>query len=840
MRNSKASRRTAVALAIALLTTSASSANFSSPSANKVHTSALGVFTRYALFLVCRVEGGVWEARDGDHGEPSCHPPTVGVSDANIYERSVYAANDASCTPSRIHSDSGWTTGWIPIPPELHEYSDYQKGYINDSQVQEVRQIVVEYNINVLQNGQWVCDPETPKYRYFGFSRVSDRRHDFDGCYKRGDPVDVRTGETVARRDLSSEVGFPFVLSYGAMSVDAGNSGMGGAWRHNYSNVLRHTPADPENGTPETAVLNLGPGDLVVFLRGAQGQWENKSLRREQLIDVVDGGGKISGWWLKGKDGFLVFDKDGFLSSVEEKAGRFHAVKRYYPDLPPFSKVRQALIKNVEDNFGRSLAFSYDADLYLTSVSSGGSTVETTINHETRKLTGLVHSGKTISGYFYNDERFPDALTDIFDESQKALVSFSYGDGGQATGSTHAGGADSWGFAYSQSDSYKQTVVETDPLNAVRSWEFHRDYLGGGVYSRWRSPTLSQPPGSGCEQATQSLVHDNYGNVLRRDDFNEHRSCHAYALDRNVESFRLEGLSKADVCPVDLAAAQVDPLKSQRKVSTTWHPLWNLEAQRAEPKRITTTVYNGQQDPVDPKHPTLDCAPGAPLLSDGSKIVVVCKRYEQSTEDETGNLGFAAAATSTRSWSYAYSAQGQVTQKTDPRGKLTAYEYWADTAFAGNGNAARGHWLGDLMRVTNALGQKTEHLEYNKRGQALTTRYANGSQELREYHSRGWLSKVTLVPAGGGVGQVTQYDYFDTGLLKKVTQPDGSFAKYTWDDAHRLTDVVDSVWNKVHYELDNAGNRKSEEFRDPQGTLANTITRTFDALGRMSGSTGLQ
>jgi YD repeat-containing protein len=100
--------------------------------------------------------------------------------------------------------------------------------------------------------------------------------------------------------------------------------------------------------------------------------------------------------------------------------------------------------------------------------------------------------------------------------------------------------------------------------------------------------------------------------------------------------------------------------------------------------------------------------------------------------------------------------------------------------------------------------------------------------------------KTVPVPAGGGAGQVTQYDYHDTGLLKKVTQPDGSFAKYTWGDTHRLTGVADSVGNTVHYELDSLGHRKLEQFKDPQGVLANSIARTFDALGRMSGSTGLQ
>jgi len=93
-----------------------------------------------------------------------------------------------------------------------------------------------------------------------------------------------------------------------------------------------------------------------------------------------------------------------------------------------------------------------------------------------------------------------------------------------------------------------------------------------------------------------------------------------------------------------------------------------------------------------------------------------------------------------------------------------------------------------------------------------------------------------LTPVGG-TAQLTRYDYHDTGLLNKVTQPDGSFAEYTWDDAHRLTDVADSAGNSVHYALDNAGHRIAEQYKDPDQLLAKTISRTFDALGRLSSST---
>jgi YD repeat-containing protein len=107
----------------------------------------------------------------------------------------------------------------------------------------------------------------------------------------------------------------------------------------------------------------------------------------------------------------------------------------------------------------------------------------------------------------------------------------------------------------------------------------------------------------------------------------------------------------------------------------------------------------------------------------------------------------------------------------------------------------------------------------------LTTVLPNASTESRTYHVRGWLSQVSIKPAGSSTALITRYEYDKVGQLKQATLPDGSWSKYTYDAAHRLTDVEDSAQNKVHYTLDNAGNRTGEDYKDPTGSLQHTRHR---------------
>lgn len=86
--------------------------------------------------------------------------------------------------------------------------------------------------------------------------------------------------------------------------------------------------------------------------------------------------------------------------------------------------------------------------------------------------------------------------------------------------------------------------------------------------------------------------------------------------------------------------------------------------------------------------------------------------------------------------------------------------------------------------------------------------------------------------------EVTSFDYWPTGLLKKTTLPDGSSLEYTYDAAHRLTDINDADGNRIHYTLDAMGNRTHEELRDPSNAVAQKRKRVFDMLNRLQKEIG--
>ena len=332
--------------------------------------------------------------------------------------------------------------------------------------------------------------------------------------------------------------------------------------------------------------------------------------------------------------------------------------------------------------------------------------------------------------------------------------------------------------------------------------------------------------------------YDGAGNVLSQTDFNNMKTCYAYDPSRNLETVRVEGVPAATSCSGLVTAQAVLPAGS-RKIETRWHARWRLPVAVSEPGRRTTFVYNG--DGAAPA-----CAPPTALIPDGSAngqpIGALCRRTIQATTDlANGAQGFSAplaAGVPERKWEYTYDERGNTLQVNGPRtdatpDDVTAYTYYSNTATC-VGASAEG-CRGQVETITNAAGHVTQVTEYNAHGQPLTIVDPNGLTTTLVYDHRQRLASRNVG------GESTTYTYDNAGLLTKVTLPDGSSLDYTYDNAHRLTQIADNLGNRISYTLDAAGNRRQEQVFDPLKQLAQTRSRFYNNLNRLTqeiGATG--
>ncbi|HKQ14712.1 MAG TPA: DUF6531 domain-containing protein [Steroidobacteraceae bacterium] len=200
------------------------------------------------------------------------------------------------------------------------------------------------------------------------------------------------------------------------------------------------------------------------------------------------------------------------------------------------------------------------------------------------------------------------------------------------------------------------------------------------------------------------------------------------------------------------------------------------------------------------------------------------------TYDANGNVltktVLDTATSESRAWTYTYNSFGRVLTINGPRtdvADVTTYTYYTCTT---------GYECGQLHTVTNAAGHTTTFNTYNAHGQPLTITDPNGVVTTLVYDLRQHLTSRTVG------GEQTTFQYWPTGLLKKVTLPDASYLQYTYDAAHRLTGINDSEGNDITYALDAMGNRTAENVYDPSSALTQTRTRVFDTLNRLSQEIG--
>ncbi|MBL8524568.1 MAG: RHS repeat protein [Betaproteobacteria bacterium] len=601
-------------------------------------------------------------------------------------------------------------------------------------------------------------------------------------CTTAGNPISVAIGNKYQREtDYTGAGANPLQLSRYYNSAGAFSAiNVGKNWRLTYDRRV-----DFDGRT--SAWVTRGDGKIHSY-RLAGTTWVTDGDIASRLSATS------TGWQLidERNDVVEAFDSSGKLVSITTRSGE--VTQLTYSDASTSTSVAPApgYLINVTDSFGRNLQLIYGTSGRLESVTLPDSNTVQYSYDTIGNLDGVDYPDGKSRAYLYNETGYSStppstaALTGIIDENNSRFATFQYDANGRAVSTEHAGGVDK--FTVGASNPFQVT----DPLGTVRTSTMN---VVQGVN---RPVSSTQPCGtSGCSGTiTSQKSYDANGNATSRTDFNGNKVCYGYDTSRNLETARVEGLAGSADCATQLAASS--HTAPARKITTTWHSTYRLPLTITEPtvagNKVTTFSY-----------------------------------------DSAGNVLTKSIAVggNTRTWTWSgYDAYGRPGTVDGPRSDVTdstTYEYYPNTS---GQNSVIANSRGMLKKVTNALGHATEITAYNPHGQPLSMTDANGLVTSMTYDARQRLKTRNIG------GETTSYDYDNVGQLTKVTLPDSSYLEYTYDGAHRLTEIKDGLNNKISYTLDNMGNRIAESYKDPTGAIARTRTREYDALNRLKKDIG--
>ncbi|MCC4606025.1 RHS repeat protein [Xanthomonas campestris pv. parthenii] len=395
-------------------------------------------------------------------------------------------------------------------------------------------------------------------------------------------------------------------------------------------------------------------------------------------------------------------------------------------------------------------------------------------------------------GYRYadNDEVW---LTEKLDQTGTVVGRYTYDDQGRATATGNGIGGNYFSVAYAE-DGNKAVV--TNPLGSTKEFSF--DVFNNGRLLRSAVDTCVD-----CPRLETSYVYGDDGYLSRADNG---------TLVRNISRDQNGHVISASENSYDGSHL--------RTTQTEWHPDLSVP--------VTRQVYDATNTLIEQSTWTYNTR-GQALSSSRTDPVAGTTRttattYCEQTDIDAGTCPLLGLATT---------VDGARSDLSD----LLRYTYYAtDDSTCAATPFSCPHRKGDLWKVTNALGQVTEYLAYDGAGRPLSIKDANGIVTDYTYHPRGWLTATKVRGADASSeadDRITRIDYWPTGLVKQVIQPDGAFTAFTYDAAHRLTDITDNAGNTVHYTLDNAGNRIKEDTKDAAGTLTRTLSRVYNQLGQL-------
>jgi YD repeat-containing protein len=235
-----------------------------------------------------------------------------------------------------------------------------------------------------------------------------------------------------------------------------------------------------------------------------------------------------------------------------------------------------------------------------------------------------------------------------------------------------------------------------------------------------------------------------------------------------------------------------------RGTNLTWHPVFDLVTREERPGRRIDYVY--------------------------SATAQIQSRTE--TDTTTHTVPYATAGQS-RTWVYNWAPNGRLLSLNGPRpvnaqGKddITSFTYDA---------------LGNMLTMTNQLGHITSFSGYDANGRPALMTDPNGIKTAFTYDALGRTKTITLKhPTTVANDAITTLDYDVEGRVIGIAAPATEKMIMDYDLAGRLKSVRAANGERIDYSHNAMSNVTAETIKRTNASVARSITRTFDELGRIA------
>jgi RHS repeat-associated protein len=735
------------------------------------------------------------------HGKPGCSTPAADPSYAN----EGYCGSESQLYAYAVSKYQNQWPGCTVTTAQLSEYSvpSVAKGlisfWVNYTTPNTYRTKVDCPGLSPNYH-QWEIGKRVPFYCAAGFENnfglpvvgedygsmnlCKPRRNDISfieapirqcgSCAGEDESIYPATGEKRQREEDFVFSGHAFSRTYRSARQFRNNPSFAVGWNHTWSDRVMSVVSE----APYAYVDEQGNYEEFPLLSGTRYRGANSV---DRIMERVNANG--IGWRLRLPGGEVrEFNLSGNLISVRDPQSPLNDLSIQYSD---------GVISTVTDAQGRSLQFEYSGNLLRRIRLPEGTSVGYDYDSR-RNLTGVTYPGSIGRQYHYNEQGLAGSsiqhnqLTGITAEDGRRLASFSYDARGRVAASRSLGSPNELtSISYPSEDSAAVTTAS----GGNRNYSFQP-----GLYRR----VLAVQEGGDSEGQT----YDSQGRLESQTDKRGYRTEFGY-----TDAFRTRVVS----------AVGTD---EERRTEFDHNPATGLMTeQRTKDKAgaiVARTVwtYNSRNQIV------------STVVHDQ---VTGTSRQTAVTYCEAADVAAGVCP-----------AIGLATSIDGPRpgtADVVRFEYrMTDDVTCASQPETCPYRKGDLWRTINALGHIEENLRYDGAGRPLSVRDSTGVVTDLEYDPRGRVvaSKIRgSIDGSEADDRITRVEYNPTGTVHRVLMPDGSFTRFEYDPAQRLTAVQDAAGNRVVYTLNSAGDRVGEELRDPSGTLRLGMTRLYDTLGRL-------